>query len=76
MLDELKKRTIAVVGVELTSTDPSQIPRYQSLKVSSADSVDKSGGRMALVFTLAGAEGNYGLKAGASKPVPDEALTP
>jgi hypothetical protein len=76
MLDELAKRTIAVVGVEATSTDPSQIPRYKSLKLSSSDSVDKSGGRIALVFTLAGAQGNYGLKASAQKPLPDEALTP
>jgi hypothetical protein len=76
MLDELAKRTIAVVGVEATSTDPSQIPRYKSLKLSSSDSVDKSGGRIALVFTLAGAQGNYGFKSSAQKPLPDEALTP
>jgi hypothetical protein len=76
MLDELAKRTIAVVGVEQTSTSPSQISRYKSLKLSSSDSVDKSGGRIALVFTLAGAQGNYGLKSSAQKPLPDEALTP
>lgn len=76
MLDELAKRTYAVVGVETTTTDPSQIPRYKSLKLSSSDSVDKSGGRIALVFTLAGAQGNYGFKSSAQKPLPDEALTP
>jgi hypothetical protein len=76
MLDELAKRTIAVVGVESTSTDPSQISRYKSLKLSTSDSVDKSGGRIALVFTLAGAQGNYGLKSSAQTPLPDEALTP
>jgi hypothetical protein len=76
MLDELAKRTIAVVGVEATSTDPSQVPRYKSLNLSSSDSVDKAGGRMALVFTLAGAQGNYGLKPSAQQPLPDEALTP
>ena len=76
MVDELKKRTIAVAGVEQTSTDPSQIPRYKSLKLSTSDSVDKSGGRIALVFLLAGAEGNYGFKSSASKPLPDEALSP
>jgi hypothetical protein len=76
MVDELTKRTIAVVGVEATTTDPSQIPRYKSLKLSSSDSVDKPGGRIALVFTLAGAQGNYGLKSSAQKPLPDQALTP
>jgi hypothetical protein len=76
MLDELRKRTIAVVGVEQTSTSPSQIPRYKSLKLSTSDSVDKSGGRIALVFALAGAKGSYGLKPSADKALPDEALTP
>ena len=76
MLDDLSTHTIAVVGAEATNTDPSQIPRYKSLKLSSSDSVDKSGGRIALVFTLAGAEGSFGFKSTADQPLPDEALTP
>jgi Copper transport outer membrane protein, MctB len=76
MIDELTKRTISVVGVEATDTDPSQIGRYKSLKLSSADSVDKSGGRIALVYALAGARGNFGFKSSADQPLPDEALTP
>ncbi|MEA2423709.1 MAG: hypothetical protein QOH13_119 [Thermoleophilaceae bacterium] len=76
LVDELEKRTINVAGVEQTTTDPSQIPRYKSLKLSTSDSVDKSGGRIALVFVLAGATGNYGLKPSAGQPLPDEALVP
>jgi hypothetical protein len=76
MLDELTKHTIAVVGVEATNTDPSQVGRYKSLQLSSADAVDKSGGRIALVFALAGAKGHFGFKSTADKPLPDEALTP
>src|SRR4051794_28334346 len=76
MIDELTKHTIAVVGVEATNTDPSQVGRYKSLQLSSSDSVDKSGGRIALVFTLAGARGTYGFKSSADQPLPDEALTP
>jgi hypothetical protein len=75
MLDELAKKTIAVVGVEQASTDPSEIPRYKSLGLSSADSVDKSGGRIALVFLLTGVKGNYGLKSSAQKALPDEAVS-
>jgi copper transport outer membrane protein MctB len=74
MLDELGKRTISVAAVEQTSTDPSQIQRYKSLKLSSSDSVDKAGGRIALVYLLAGAKGNYGMKPSADKALPDEAL--
>jgi hypothetical protein len=76
MLDELRKRTIGVVGVESSSADPSQIPRYQSLELSTVDSVDKSGGRIALVFALGGAEGNFGFKSTAKQPLPDEATAP
>jgi Copper transport outer membrane protein, MctB len=76
MLDELAKHTIAVVGVEATTTDPSEIPRYESLKLTgTSDSVDVSGGRIAAVFALAGAKGNFGLKSTADQPLPDEALT-
>src|SRR4051812_32037184 len=76
MLDELTTHTIGVVGVEATDTDPSQIGRYKSLKLSSSDAVDKSGGKIALVYTLAGAKGNYGFKSSADQPLPDAALTP
>lgn len=77
MLDELTNHTIAVVGVEATNTEPSQIGRYKSLQLSSADGVDKSGGRIALVFALAGgAKGHFGFKSTADQPLPDEALTP
>lgn len=76
MLGALASRAIAVVGVEATNTDPSEIPHYESLKLTTVDSVDKSGGRIALVFALAGAEGNFGFKPTAKQPLPDDALTP
>ena len=76
MLDELKRRTIAVVGVETTSTNPSEISRYKSFQLSSSDSVDTSGGRIALVFALAGAKGNFGFKSSVSQPLPDNVLNP
>ena len=75
-LDELAKHTISVVGVEAANADTSQIPRYESLNLSTSDSVDTSGGKIALVYALAGAKGNYGFKPTAKQPLPDEALTP
>jgi Copper transport outer membrane protein, MctB len=76
VIDEMRKLTISVVGVEASNADPSQIGRYKSLQLSSSDSVDKSGGKIALVYALAGARGNFGLKPSAQSPLPDEALTP
>ena len=75
MLAELTNRTIAVVGVEAANADTSEIPRYESLKLSSVDSVDKSGGKIALVYALGGAQGNFGFKSTAKQPLPDEATT-
>jgi hypothetical protein len=74
MLDELKSRTLTVVGVEGANAEPSQIPRYQSLHLSSVDSVDTSGGKIALVYALAGPSGTFGLKPSAQRPLPDTAV--
>jgi hypothetical protein len=73
MLAELLRNTIATVGVDKTDTEPTQVGFYKQHKLSTADSVDRSGGRIALAFVLAGAQGNYGLKPGAQQPLPDEA---
>jgi hypothetical protein len=76
MLDELRKSTIAVVGVETAATDPSLTSRYESMNLSSVDSVDTSGGKIGLVFALAGATGNFGLKNSAKQPLPTQAVGP
>lgn len=73
MLAELVANTIATVGVDQVDTEPSQVGFYKQHKLSTVDSVDKSGGRIALAFVLAGAQGNYGFKPGARQPLPDEA---
>jgi len=61
----------AMTGVELSSTEPSQIPWYESHDISSVDDLDTPAGRAALVFTLAGAHGAYGVK-----PTADSGLLP
>jgi hypothetical protein len=62
---------VATVGVELSSTTPSQIPWYKSHNISSVDDLDTPAGRAALAFTLAGAHGAYG-----EKPTADSGLLP
>ena len=53
---------VLTVGVEEQGTDPSQVPWYHDQQMSSVDSVDLPGGRLALVFTLDGEKGSYGIK--------------
>lgn len=61
---------VPVVGVELSSTEPSQVPWYKHEGLSSVDDVSTVGGRAALAFALAGDRGTFG-----SKPTA-EALLP
>jgi len=63
------------VGVELTSSEPSQIPWYQSHGLSSVDDVDSTAGRAALAYALAGSHGSYGVKGTANSLLPPVAVT-
>ena len=43
-----------LVGVELSSTEPSQIPWYQGKDISSVDDLDATAGQAALIYALTG----------------------
>lgn len=71
----LQSYNTPVVGVELTSTDPSQIGWYRQSDLASIDNVDWTSGRASLVFALAGAaDGAYGTKSTADALFPVAAL--
>ena len=60
-----------LVGVERTDENPSRIPGYRQLGLSTVDSIDSEVGRVALAVLLAGGEeGQYGLKPTADAVVP------
>lgn len=56
----LRDTPAPVVGVETTTTDPSQVSWYRDNGASSVSNLDEVAGRAALVFALAGNEGAYG----------------
>jgi hypothetical protein len=58
----LRVDNVPVVGVETTDTDPSQIGWFKDQEMSSVDDLDDPLGRAALVFTLAGERGHFGVK--------------
>lgn len=59
----LREHDVPVVGVEATTTDPSQISWFTSQNVSSVDDLDDPIGRAALVFALLrGQRGAFGQK--------------
>lgn len=69
----LSSKNVSVVGVEATTTDPSQIAWYRTHRLASVDDIDKLAGKVALVFALAGANGAYGVKDSAEALLPKAA---
>lgn len=70
-VDGLQSFETPVAGVELISTDPSQIGWYSEQDLASVDNVDEVSGRASLVYALSGAaDGAYGIKDTADALVP------
>ena len=71
LLDGVRAAGRPVVGVEQSDTDPSSVPLFESHDVPTSDSVDFVSGRVAAVFVLLGADGNFGTKDTADQLLPD-----
>jgi hypothetical protein len=72
LIDGMRSQRVPVVGVEETSTDPSQIPWYRDRRIASVDNVDDVAGRASLIYALAGAaDGAYGIKSTRDALIPD-----
>lgn len=76
LIDGLSTGGTQVVGVETTTTKPSQIGWFNDRRLPSVDNVDDLPGQAALVFALAGANGAYGTKDTAQALVPNAAGGP
>lgn len=61
---------VPAVGVELTTTVPSQVPWYKSRRISSVDDLDQPAGQAALLYALAGDSGAFGVKPTADSLLP------
>jgi Copper transport outer membrane protein, MctB len=59
------------VGIETSIAEPSSISFFAGNDLSSVDDVDVSAGKVAAVFALLGAEGNFGVKGSADRLLPD-----
>jgi hypothetical protein len=66
---------ISVVGAELSSTEPSQIPWFQGKDLSSVDDLDATAGQAALIYALNGSRGSYGTKSTADSLLPNVAAS-
>lgn len=75
LLDGVGGTAVNAVGVEPSDADPSSISYFSENGLSTVDDIDLSSGKVAAVFALLGAEGNFGIKGSADRLLPD-LLTP
>ncbi len=75
LLDGITATRVRAVGVEGSETDPSSITFFSSHDLATVDDIDLTAGKVAMVFALLGAEGNFGVKDTADRLLPD-LLTP
>lgn len=73
LLNGVAAAGVPAVGVELTGTEPSQVPWYKSKNISSVDDLDDPAGQAALIYALDGAHGAYGIKPTADSLLPSSA---
>ena len=66
---------VPTVGVEVKSTEPSEVPWYKSKSISSVDDLDTTAGGAALVYALAGDRGAFGVKPTADSLLPSVTAT-
>jgi Copper transport outer membrane protein, MctB len=66
---------VPAVGVELSSTNPSQVPWYRGKGISSVDDLDDLAGQAALDYALAGDSGSFGVKSTADSLLPSVSAT-
>ncbi len=59
------------VGIETSTADPSSIAFFQANDLASVDNVEQAAGQLALVFSLLGAKGSFGVKGSADQLLPD-----
>lgn len=76
LVSGMSAANVPPIGVELSSTDPSQVPWYRSQSLTSVDDLDDIAGRAALVYALAGARGAFGTKPTADSLLPHVVGTP
>ena len=62
---------VSTVGVELSNTQPSQVPWYQGQDITSVDDLDTTAGQAALIYGLTGSRGAYGTKPTADSLLPN-----
>jgi Copper transport outer membrane protein, MctB len=76
VLDGIGASGVPAVGVERTDAEESSISSFDDVSIPSVDDVDLVAGKVAMVYALLGAQGNYGVKDTADSLLPQLVVTP
>jgi hypothetical protein len=71
LVDGIRSTGLPAVAVEDTGTDESSVPWFASHDVATVDDVDAVAGRVAMIFALLGAKGDFGVKGTADSLLPE-----
>lgn len=71
LLEGIDGAAEATVGVEVTSTDPTTLGPFSDLGIPTVDHLDIPAGKVAMVYALIGAEGDFGTKDAATSFLPE-----
>jgi hypothetical protein len=71
LLDGVRDAGVPVVAVERSDSEESSVSLFESHDIPTVDNLDLVSGRVAMVFVLGGAEGNFGVKETADQLLPD-----
>ena len=69
-LAELTRLSVRVVACEPKGVKLSSVPVYKAQKLTTVDDADTLAGRLALIYTLQGADGSFGVKPTADRLLP------
>jgi Copper transport outer membrane protein, MctB len=76
LLDGIHASDLPAVGVERSDADQSSVSLFDSHGLPTVDDLDLVSGRVAMVFALLGADGNFGVKGTADQLLPDLLVSP
>jgi hypothetical protein len=71
LLDGIDASGVPAVGVERSDADESSVTLFDAHGLPTVDDLDLVSGRVAMVFALLGADGNFGVKGTADQLLPD-----
>lgn len=71
VVEGVRRSGLNGVAVEASDADPSSIPFFKGHDMATVDDVDATAGRVAMVFALLGASGDFGVKDTADRLLPE-----